>query len=438
MKSYLGKKIVIIGLGITGLSCVNFFYKRGIKTYIMDDSYSPEYLKYVPYDIPCHLGSLNVKWLINAKLIIISPGVSLYHPSLIIAKKLNIEIIGDIELFAREASRPIIAITGSNGKSTVTSMIGAIALNSGLSVGIGGNLGTPALDLLNEKSYQLYIIELSSFQLETTFNLKTIASSILNVTHDHMDRYPLGINQYRLIKLKIYKNAKVKIINLDDYMTWPVHKNKSVCIGFSSHKGKYCIKKHKKNNWMVVNNKFLLKCSEMKISGFHNYLNALVSLIFSDILKIPREISLNTLKNFSGLPHRFQIIHKKNNISWINDSKSTNVSSTIAALSSIKIKGNIHLLLGGDSKKANLLPLMKIIRNKKIKLYCFGKDAYLLSKISTDSFINDTLYHSMIKIKENLNHGDIVLLSPACSSLDQFKNFKERGEKFTKLAQKIG
>ncbi|MDQ1237726.1 MAG: UDP-N-acetylmuramoyl-L-alanine--D-glutamate ligase [Wigglesworthia glossinidia] len=440
MKSYAGKKIIIIGLGKTGLSCINFFYRRGIKPWLMDENNTPKFLKQIPSDLPCHLGSLNTKWILQSTLIVISPGIPLSHPSLIAAKQAKIEIVGDIELFAREALKPIIAITGSNGKSTVTAMLGKIAYYSGIEIGIGGNLGTPALNLLNKKNCQLYIIEVSSFQLESTYKLNTIVSSILNITHDHMDRYPLGINQYRAYKLKIYNYAKVSLINLDDPLTWPIKNNiNKIYMGFSKNLGEYQIKKTKKGIWLVAHNKFIMKCSCMKIQGYHNYLNALSALAIADIVHFPRDAIVKALSNFSGLSHRFQLILKKNNVSWINDSKSTNIESTKTALMSTYTKGMIHLLLGGDSKKsANLSVLSNILKKKKVQLYCFGKDANLLSKIHNHAEISCTLKQSIIKIKKNLKPGDVVLLSPACSSLDQFKNFRDRGNQFTQLAKQFG
>uniref|UniRef100_A0A1B0C1S4 Phospho-N-acetylmuramoyl-pentapeptide-transferase n=1 Tax=Glossina palpalis gambiensis TaxID=67801 RepID=A0A1B0C1S4_9MUSC len=342
---------ILVLIGKTGLSCINFFYRRGIKPWLMDENNTPKFLKQIPSDLPCHLGSLNTKWILQSTLIVISPGIPLSHPSLIAAKQAKIEIVGDIELFAREALKPIIAITGSNGKSTVTAMLGKIAYYSGIEIGIGGNLGTPALNLLNKKNCQLYIIEVSSFQLESTYKLNTIVSSILNITHDHMDRYPLGINQYRAYKLKIYNYAKVSLINLDDPLTWPIKNNiNKIYMGFSKNLGEYQIKKTKKGIWLVAHNKFIMKCSCMKIQGYHNYLNALSALAIADIVHFPRDAIVKALSNFSGLSHRFQLILKKNNVSWINDSKSTNIESTKTALMSTYTKGMIHLLLGGDNK----------------------------------------------------------------------------------------
>ena len=206
MTDYQGKNVVIIGLGLTGLSCVDFFLARGVTPRVMDTRISPLGLEKLPESVARHTGSLNEDWLLAADLIIASPGIAVAHPALTRAADAGVEIVGDIELFCREAQAPIVAITGSNGKSTVTTLVGEMAKAAGVNVGVGGNIGLPALMLL-EPNRELYVLELSSFQLETTFSLKAAAATILNVTEDHMDRYPFGLQQYRAAKLRVYENA---------------------------------------------------------------------------------------------------------------------------------------------------------------------------------------------------------------------------------------
>ncbi|HAI04375.1 MAG TPA: UDP-N-acetylmuramoyl-L-alanine--D-glutamate ligase, partial [Pantoea sp.] len=221
MADYRGRKVVIIGLGLTGLSCVDFFLAQGVTPRVMDTRVSPPGLEKLPAQVERHLGGINGDWLLDADLIVASPGVALAHPILSEAIEAGIEIVGDIELFCREAQAPIVAITGSNGKSTVTTLVGEMAKAAGWQVGVGGNIGLPALSLLQSPA-QLYVLELSSFQLETTHSLKAAAATVLNVSEDHMDRYPLGMQQYRAAKLRIYENAKVCVVNADDALTMPV------------------------------------------------------------------------------------------------------------------------------------------------------------------------------------------------------------------------
>ena len=251
MADYQGKKVVIIGLGLTGLSCVDFFLARGVTPRVMDTRISPPGLDKLPEEVERHLGSLNENWLMNADLIVASPGIALAHPALSAAAEAGVEIVGDIELFCREAQAPVIAITGSNGKSTVTTLVGEMAKAAGVNVGVGGNIGLPALMLL-EEGRELYVLELSSFQLETTFSLKAAAATILNVTEDHMDRYPLGLQQYRAAKLRIYENATVCVVNADDALTMPVRGADERCVSFGIDVGDYHLNRQQGEIWLRV------------------------------------------------------------------------------------------------------------------------------------------------------------------------------------------
>ncbi|MCR3754719.1 MAG: UDP-N-acetylmuramoyl-L-alanine--D-glutamate ligase [Candidatus Westeberhardia cardiocondylae] len=444
MENYKNDKIVIVGLGITGLSCIQYLYKTyKILPKITDSKIPPQKIQKLTKHLQCHFNKINETWLLEATLIIISPGVSLLHPAIKKAKNAGIRIIGDIELFAQEIQKnkynkiPIIAITGTNGKTTVTTMLKKITKKAGIQAGIGGNIGYPVLQLLNKK-YQLYILELSSFQLETTYTLTPKIAIILNITENHMNRYPQGIKKYQLAKLKIYQHAKICINNSEDPLTIPKHKKKNIkYINFGTHTGHYHLYQYKKKTWIIAKNKTLFNTNHLKISGKHNYLNILAALALSDAIKIPRKYSIYVLKNFVGLTHRCELVHKHNNILWINDSKSTNIQSTKNAIYEYKNnKGILHVLLGGEGKSMNFLSLKPYIQGKQIQLYCFGKNGkelyQLRPKIST---LTQTLEESILIIKQKIKKNDIVLLSPACSSLDQFKNFQERGKIFTKLAK---
>ncbi|MXP56493.1 UDP-N-acetylmuramoyl-L-alanine--D-glutamate ligase [Pantoea sp. Mhis] len=436
MINYHNKKIVIIGLGITGISCINFFLSQGIIPRVMDNRISPPGLANLPKQIEYYLGGININWLLESDLIIKSPGIKL--DDLILNKifENGIEIIGDIELFCREAEAPIIAITGTNGKSTVTMMVAEMARAAGWLVSVGGNLGTPALTLL-KFSTQLYVLELSSFQLETTYSLKAFASTVLNITEDHMDRYS-NVQQYADSKLRIYKNSYICIFNAEDNMTVPKYHLSQQYISFGANIGNYSLYKHKENIWLQIHGKNIINTNKMKISGHHNYINALAALALADTINIPRVDSLSVLSTFSGLPHRFQLAHQAKGVRWINNSKATNVSSTIAALKDLNIQGRLWLLLGGDSKSADFSSLINYLRNNDIRIFCFGQDGKLLATLCPEiTTYTKTLQDAMIKIAEQVANGDIVLLSPACASLDQFLNFEHRGEVFTQLAKKL-
>lgn len=438
MADYQGKKVVIIGLGMTGLSCVDFFMARGVTPRVMDTRVAPAGLDKLPEAVERYVGGLNEDWLLTADLIVASPGIALAHPSLSAAADAGVEIVGDIELFCREAQAPIIAITGSNGKSTVTSLVGEMAKAAGLNVGVGGNIGLPALMLLDPER-ELYVLELSSFQLETTSSLRAAAATILNVTEDHMDRYPLGLQQYRAAKLRVYENARACIVNADDALTMPVRGADDRCISFGVDVGDYHLNRQQGETWLRVKGEKVLNVKEMKISGQHNYSNALAALALADAAGLPRASSLKALTTFTGLAHRFQLVLEHNGVRWINDSKATNVGSTEAALNGLHLDGTLYLLLGGDGKSADFTPLSRYLTGDNVRLYCFGRDGAQLAALRSDVAVQtETMEQAMRQIAPQVVAGDMVLLSPACASLDQFKNFEQRGDIFARLAKELG
>ncbi|KAA3669254.1 UDP-N-acetylmuramoyl-L-alanine--D-glutamate ligase [Pectobacterium carotovorum] len=438
MVDYQGKKVVIIGLGLTGLSCVDFFLARGVVPRVVDTRISPPGLDKLPEQVERHLGSLNEDWLMSADLIVASPGVALATPILCDAADAGIEIVGDIELFCREAQAPIVAITGSNGKSTVTTLVGEMARAAGWQVGVGGNIGLPALQLL-EQPAQLYVLELSSFQLETTSSLHAAAATILNVTEDHTNRYPFGLQQYRAAKLRIYEHADLCVVNADDALTMPVRGADARCRSFGIDVGDYHLNRQQGETWLRVDGERVLNTREIKLVGQHNYTNALAALALADAVKIPRSSALTALTSFTGLPHRFQMAFERNGVRWINDSKATNVGSTEAALSGLAVEGSLHLLLGGDGKSADFSPLVPYLQGEHIHVYCFGQDGQQLAALRPDiAEQTETMEQAMRIIAERVKPGDMVLLSPACASLDQFRSFEQRGDEFARLAEELG
>jgi len=438
MADYQDKNVVIIGLGMTGLSCVDFFLAQGVTPRVMDTRQTPPGLDKLPEEVERFVGGLNDEWLLAADLIVASPGIALAHPSLAAAADAGVEIVGDIELFCREAQAPVIAITGSNGKSTVTTLVGEMAKAAGINVGVGGNIGLPALMLL-DVSRELYVLELSSFQLETTTSLEAVAATVLNVTEDHMDRYPFGLQQYRAAKLRVYEQAKTCVVNADDALTMPVRGADARCISFGVNMGDYHLNRQQGETWLRVKGEKVLNVREMKLTGQHNYSNALAALALADAAGIPRASSLKALTTFGGLAHRFQLALEHNGVRWINDSKATNVGSTEAALNGLRVDGTLHLLLGGDGKSADFTPLKTWLKGDNVRLWCFGRDGDALAALRPDvATRTETMEDAMRLIAPQLQQGDMVLLSPACASLDQFKNFEQRGDVFTRLAKELG
>lgn len=439
MDDYQGKKIVIIGLGITGLSCVNYFLDKGVVPRVIDTRPQPGGLDKLDNRVTLHLGSLNLAWLLQADLIVASPGIALSTPELQQAAAQGIEIVGDIELFCREVNQQpgkrLVGITGANGKTTVTTLVGEIVKQAGLRVGVGGNIGLPALALLNQPA-DVYVLELSSFQLETTSSLNATVATILNISEDHMDRYPQGLAQYIAAKQRIYQQAQTCVVNYDDKYTYP-QQGSATCITFGIAEGDYHLDHTQQQ--LQYHGQTLFNVANMQLIGLHNYLNVLAALAIVDQLGIERRSSLATIAAFNGLAHRFELVYHHRGVRWINDSKATNVGSTEAALRSVHYQGTLYLLLGGDGKAADFSPLIPYIDKNRMRIYCYGRDRAPLSQlVPSVSTVVETLAEAMHLIASQVQQGDVVLLSPACASLDQFKNYVERGLQFAQLAQELG
>ncbi|AHG72565.1 UDP-N-acetylmuramoylalanine--D-glutamate ligase [Mannheimia sp. USDA-ARS-USMARC-1261] len=425
---YQGKTVTVIGLGTTGLSCVDFFKKKKANIQVIDTRANPAGADKLNKTIPLHTGGLNSEWLLKSDLIVISPGLALATPEIQQAIQAGVEVVGDVELFCREAKAPIIAITGSNGKSTVTTLTAEMVKQAGLKVGMGGNIGVPVLSLLDE-DYDLFVLELSSFQLETTYSLKAKAATILNISEDHMDRYD-AIADYRNAKLRIYENAENIVVNGEDAQTYPEQAVKNL-IRFAEQNAEYTMR----NGVLYAGDTAIINTNQMLINGRHNEMNALAAMALAEAANVPREGIVKALQTYGGLPHRFQAVATNDGVRWVNDSKATNVGSTIAALNGLSVAGTLYLLLGGDGKAADFSELKPLINKPNIVCYCFGQDGNELAKLSEQSVLVETMQEAITAIRPQLKKGDMVLLSPACASLDQFKNFEQRGDVFVSLAQ---
>lgn len=424
-------KVVILGLGKTGLSCVNYFLRKGITPTVLDTRQHPPGMDELPVGVELLTGSWDESRLLCAELIVSSPGIALSTPALQKAQQAGVEVIGDIELFVREAKAPIVAITGSNGKSTVTTLVGEMAVEAGISVGVGGNIGTPALDLLLEPA-ALYVLELSSFQLETTHSLRAAAATILNLSEDHMDRYD-GMDGYLAAKRRIYDGAERIVCNRDDKATLPVTGKAWQSFGLDGDS--YGRVSKDGALFLAVNGESVLASDALHIVGAHNQMNALAAMALSDAVGIPRTAQLAVLRRFTGLPHRCQFVREHDGIRWINDSKATNVGSTLAAVAGIaeSIKGKLILIAGGQGKGQDFSPLQALLGHSIQHMICFGQDASILAALGSQAEIVADLPAAVARAKQLATQGDWVLLAPACASLDMFKNFEARGDQFAKL-----
>lgn len=436
--THFPQQVVIVGFGLTGRACLDFFMQRGVTPRILDTRPYWQPLELLPPQVIYQSGGLRLDWLLQAELVVISPGVPLTLPELQQAMAAGVPIVSEIELFCREVTQPIVAITGSNGKSTVTAWVGEMARLAGLKVGIGGNLGPAAVTLLNP-ACDLYVIELSSFQLECTTSLRAAAATILNVTPDHQDRYPQGLTAYHQAKQRIYQNAAVCITNSDDPLTQPLLLAAGTHSSSFGSTGVYHLCFHCGERWLAFLDEPLFPVQRLKLQGPHNHYNALAAIALAEAVSIPRSAVLQALQAFPGLPHRYQTVWQQHGITWINDSKATTVESTLAALQGLPPHRTLHWLLGGRSKGADFGALTPYCQRESVQRYCFGEAAAQLVALRPEGAEKTaTLEQAMWIIAQRVAPGDIVLLSPACASFDQFSNFEQRGQQFTQLARRLG
>ncbi|GEA50579.1 UDP-N-acetylmuramoylalanine--D-glutamate ligase [Vibrio inusitatus NBRC 102082] len=431
------RDVVVVGLGITGLSVVRHLQKISeqldapLNIRVIDTRPVAPGAEQLSDDVSLHSGGWNQQWLNETDLIVASPGIALATPQLTQAMSLGVPVVGDIELFAWAVDKPVLAITGSNGKSTVTDLTGVMANAAGVKTAVGGNIGVPALELLNNDA-DLYVLELSSFQLETTSSLKLRAAAFLNLSEDHMDRYE-GMHDYRKAKLRIFEHAEIKIVNADDKATYPEDIDGLIEFGVAT--GEYKLSEYQGQTWLTSHAQRLLAANDLSIVGQHNMLNAIVAIALLESAGIKIESSLDALRCYTGLTHRCQVVSRENGIIWVNDSKATNVASTLAALKGLKIAGRLYLLVGGDGKGADFSELKPALASLDVELCCFGADGKQLISLSENSVYFDSMQEAVTAIRHKAKTGDMVMLSPACASFDQFANFMQRGDVFTQLAQ---
>jgi UDP-N-acetylmuramoylalanine--D-glutamate ligase len=422
---------VVMGMGKTGLACVKFLINQNKSVCVMDNRPNPPGLTICQQTYPnlaTITGHFDADILAQATEIIISPGISLQEPALAKALAAGIPVISEIELFARAANAPVVAITGSNGKSTVTTLLWEMANNASLQVQAGGNLGTPALDLLRTPAPDLYILELSSFQLETTYSLNSKAAVILNISEDHMDRYE-DLADYIKAKKRIYQGNGTIIINLDDPHIVASLPPQRQFLSFSLHDNQSDFRIA--DSYLVHKAKPLLATKEMRLQGSIMRANALAALALGEAIGLPQTAMLETLKTFKGLAHRCAWVANQQNIDWYNDSKGTNVGATIAAIEGLEKPKQIILIAGGEGKGADFSPLTKIVAKHCRACVLIGRDAKLIAKhLTVPISFAKTLKEAVKEAAKIAKSGDAVLLSPACASFDMFKNYEERGKVF--------
>ncbi|HPE59711.1 MAG TPA: UDP-N-acetylmuramoyl-L-alanine--D-glutamate ligase [Thiolinea sp.] len=436
---------LIVGLGQTGLSVARYLGRKGIPFAVMDSRENPPGLDELRQEFPgvsCHLGGFEASQFSGIRQLIVSPGVALATPEIRRAITEGAEALGDVELFVREAQSPIIAITGSNGKSSVTQLVELMARRAGLVAHAVGNIGLAVLDALKQPAPDLYSLELSSFQLETTASLKACAAVVLNVTEDHLDRYD-GLEDYAAAKARIYQGCGWPVFNRDD----PVVMQMAQAAGISDPltfglsvpaAGQYGLRDHEGRRWLARGDRNLMALDEMRLAGEHNALNALAALALVAAVDLPLEPALAAIREFTGLPHRTQWVRELRGVSYFNDSKGTNVGATLAALKGLP--GKTVLIAGGLGKGADFSPLRSVVEDKARSVILIGQDAQLIAEAVggvTEVLYADSMAMAVSMAAEVAQPGDNVLLSPACASFDMFNNYMHRGDVFSELVRRL-
>jgi len=433
---------LIVGLGKTGLSVARFLARQGLGFAVADSRMTPPGLAEMQGEFPqveLRLGAFDAGWFAEFSTLVVNPGVAVAEPAIQAAAAAGAEIIGDIELFARHvpAEAQVIAITGSNGKSTVTTLVGELLAAAGRKVRLGGNLGTPALDLLVGEEAQVYVLELSSFQLETTHSLKSTAATVLNISADHMDRYA-DLAAYAQAKARIYPHAACAVVNRDD--AWSValaeQSNAATTVSFgldAPTTDSWGLLEQDGVFWLARGATRLMREQDLHLRGRHNMANALAALALVEAAGVDVELApvLQALQQFGGLAHRSQFIGHFAGLDWVNDSKGTNVGATAAALAGQT--QSVVLIAGGMGKGQDFSPLRPLLADKARAVVLIGQDADLIatewqgaSTLVRASDMADAIHQAAVLGQP----GDVVLLSPACASFDMFTGYEQRGQVF--------
>lgn len=469
LTAFKNKQILVLGAGLTGMSCIRFLAAQGLSFAVNDSRIKPFSADYTEQQfskefeqVTLSLGQWDSALIADADVILISPGIDSSIPDIAQFIKNDCQVLGDVELFCQmnnQRSNPIamLAVTGSNGKSTVVSLLDYLAKALGVNAQLGGNIGQPVLDLLTQVHNsevdtlpELLILELSSFQLETLKSMRAIATTVLNVSDDHLDRHH-SMTNYQAIKQGIYPQGNIAVINRDDAATAVVNSEQKPKqqISFGSDapsQGQFGVRfedeQHQNNKaYLAFGDKNLIALDELPLAGIHNALNYLAALALGYSAGWSLAAMVENLTGFTGLPHRCQRINTQDGITWINDSKATNVGATLAAINglakTLSAEQGLILIAGGDGKGADFTPLTEPLAQQVSQVITLGKDGDKIANLTAKSTQVSDLMAAVTLAKANAKAGDIVLLSPACASLDMFKNFVHRGEQFIAAVENV-
>lgn len=440
------RRILVVGLGQTGISCVRYLRAQGCEVVVADSREQPPGLAELQSNWPeveYHTGAFDPALFRRFNELLVSPGISLREPAIEAAREAGACLSGDIDLFSKAARAPIVAITGSNGKSTVTTLVGEMARHAGLNVAVGGNIGVPALDLLDD-NVEMYVLELSSFQLETTDVLGARAATILNISDDHMDRYDNRMDYFQA-KQRIFRGCQVAVVNVDEPLSQPLLRDDMAVRSFAVDRvnlDTFSTRFDAGVRWVTWGFDNLLPVRELRVKGDHNIANVMAALALGQAAELPFEAMVEAVRQFRGLPHRCQQVRIVGGVTYINDSKGTNVGASVAAINSLASDdGKIVLLAGGDGKGADFTPLVEPVAQHCRALVLLGRDAdrlleLLANQVSAAEKV-DSMATAVKRAAELARPGDTVLLSPACASLDMYRNFEDRGNQFVTAVEAL-
>ena len=452
----------MVGLGVTGVSCVRFLVRHGATVDAWDTRADPpgaRELRAALPAVPMHLGAMDTAALDAADWIALSPGVPRSEPAVARAIARGVPVLGDIEIFARHRPSVMpgaktIAITGTNGKSTVTEMAGDMARRAGYETLVAGNIGLPVLDALGEIESasgaghpppQAIVLELSSFQLESTSSLDADAAAMLNLSEDHLDRYA-GIAEYGATKARIFQGEGIQVLNRDDPASMAMRIDGRTVYAFGGDRPSTAQQwgvapaAGGDGPWLAQGDQALMPVGQLPVPGMHNVANALAALALARAIDLPYPPLLDALRGFRGLPHRMQCIAEIDGVGYYDDSKGTNVGATVAALTGFP--KSVVLIAGGDGKGQDFTPLAAVVSKAARAVVLIGVDggriAQALKGVGVPVERAESLEAAVARARELARSGDAVVLSPACASHDMFRNYVHRAQVFLKAVSALG
>ena len=425
-----GKRLLVLGFGDSGASVARWGEHHGARVRVADTRAAPPRARDFTGEL--HLGPFDPILLDGVDLLCISPGLPLEQPLIRIALERSIPIVGDVELFAWHNTAPVIAVTGTNGKTTVTALAAHLLRSAGIDAQAAGNISPPVLDAALESAPAAWVLELSSYQLETTWSLDARAAVMLNLTEDHLDRYA-GLREYGAAKARVFQGDGVQVLNRDDSASMAMAVPGRSVITFGLDARDFGVSE----NTLVENGQPILRVHELPIHGAHNVANALAACALVRALGVPREKLAAGLRSFRGLPHRLELVREWNGVQWYDDSKGTNVGATIAALRGLGRR--TVLILGGDGKGQDFSPLREPVSRFAARTLLIGRDAPHIERALAGLPMQRcaTLEEAVLLAAGAARPGEAVLLSPACASFDMFRDYKHRGEVFAEAVRSL-